>query len=240
MSNDNTRPSVKHALGKTIGTWPAWWTLTIAAGATIFTTVPDAINGEANPLDYQGVEQQQELVAQHEADFAALQEMKGQIELLEAQAGLGGENEKLTALKTTFSEKAVNDYVDLYMDGATKDGPALSEENFNRLQQAFTENVADPSAFGFHAAIDAGLLNETMAETELKTGSDVDRFQTAKAMDEKMADAVKDPADGYFASGIGTLLSAFLLYIICASISEWQKAPSRVPRRKSKPAYGKH
>jgi hypothetical protein len=126
------------------------------------------------------------------------------------------------------------------MDGATKDGPALSEENFNRLQQAFTENVADPSAFGFHAAIDAGLLNETMAETELKTGSDVDRFQTAKAMDEKMADAVKDPANGYFASGLGTILSAYLLYIICASISEWQKAPSRVPRRKSKPAYGKH
>lgn len=240
MSNDNTRPSVKHAVGKTIGTWPAWWTLTIAAGATIFTTVPDAINGEANPLDYQGTEQQQELVAQHEADFAALQEMKGQIELLEAQAGLGGESEKLTALKTTFSEQAVNDYVDLYMDGATKEGPALSEENFNRLQKAFTENVADPSAFGFHAAIDAGLLNETMAETELKTGSDVERFQTAKAMDEKMGDAVKDPAGGYFASVFASLGAALLLYLMCAGVSEWQQGPSRVPRRKPKPSYGKH
>jgi len=240
MSHENTRPSVKYALGKTIGTWPAWWTFTIAAGATVFMTVPDALDHTMKPLEHPGTEMQQSLIAAHDADFAALKEMKAQIEMLEAQAALGGDNAQLTELKTAFSEKAVTDYVDLYVQGASKDGPALSEENFHNLRQDFAKNIADPSSFGFNSTIQTGLLDETLAETDFKTGSAVDQFQTAKAMDQHMADEVKDPAAPYFLSTVGTMLAGFLLYLMCAGISGWQEGPSRVPRRKSKPTYGKH
>lgn len=240
MPNDNTRPSVKHALGKTIGTWPAWWTLSIAAGAAIFTGVPDAMDHGTKPLEHPGTEIQQSLIAEHQADFAALKEMKARIEMLEAQAALGGENEQLTALKTTFSEKAVQDYVDLYVQGASKDGPALSEENFDNLRRDFAENIAEPSSFGFNSTIQTGLLDETLAATELKTGNAVAQFQTAKAMDQQLGDAVKDPATPYFISAGVTAVTAFLLLLMCAGIGEWEKLPARVPRRKQKPAYGKH
>ncbi|TVQ83272.1 MAG: hypothetical protein EA357_06360 [Micavibrio sp.] len=238
MANDNTRPNVKHYVGKTVNNYPAWIALSAMATGGLFTVLPNAMDTEQHALEHPGTAAQEEVVNFHETRLAELQALRGEIGLLKAQAGLGDENtEQIGNLTSEFSRSAVTAYLDLYLHGATEDGPALSEENFDRLRSDFKQNVANPADFGFQKTIATGYLDEAMAATRINTSSDGAKFEAVKDMNQKMAGEVKDASLPYFLAVMGSMASTFLLFLLCASAYSWREQPARVPRRK-KPKSG--
>ena len=238
MSSSNTRPNVKHYVGKTVNNYPAWLMMSAMATGGLFTALPNVMDSEQHALEHPGTAEQAEVVGFHETRLAELQALRGEIGLLNAQAGLGDQNEeRINALTSEFSRNAVSTYLDLYLHGATEDGPALSEENFDRLRRDFKQNVANPADFGFEKTVATGFLDEAMAKVKLNTSSDGAKFEAVKEMNKKMAEEVKDTSLPYFLAAMGSIFGTMFLYLLCASAYDWRKQPARVPRRKPKSGF---
>lgn len=245
MSHQDTKPNIKRVVADTFGTYPGWLVTSAIAAATCFTAIPAALDSDIPLPDQTGTVLEESITAQHQESFAALQEMKAQISLLEAETAFTGGSQELTDLKTDFGKKAVTAYTDLYLAGAGNDGAALSEENFESLRNAFAEKIANPAEFGFQEHISAAMLDETLAKTELNTQSDAARFETAKQIDGALAQSLEDQKNqenrAFTLPLIGSVFSVLMLYMLAAGVSEnWGREPRRVPRRKSKSAYGNH
>ena len=163
---------------------------------------------------------------------------------MEAQNVLIGDSEELTALKKDFGKQAVNAYTDLYLDGATLEGAAISEQNFEQLRQTFAETVIAPAALGFQTDISTGMLDETLAQTALNADTETDRYRLAQNIDKQLADAQNDDSIGpYGIAGITAGgMTALLLALSMFMGINWCNEPKRVPVRKPKKStpYGKH
>ncbi len=237
--------NLKQAVGQVFGNAPAFFITSVTAAASILITSPQIFDDTTAP-DEIGTEHAASVLAEHEASFSALQEMKAEIELDEARATLGGAS-NLTALKDAFANQAVDAYLDLYTDGASAEGAAISETQFQDLRDEFTQTIADPSDLGFQSNIEVGMLDELLAEHDLTSNTDAQKYQKVKALDQAMADSLRDNqnigADVTF-SLLGSLGSIVMLFIFCGPIaSGWRNEPKYVTS-KAKPKkpgkYGQH
>lgn len=247
MSKKDTKPNIKRVVADTFGTMPGLLVSTAVAAAVSFGTIPGMLDTEIATPDNTGTAMEESITAQHQADFAALQEMKSQIGLLEAETSFTGGSQELTDLKTTFGKQAVAAYMDLYLEGATNDGAALSEQNFEKLRTEFTETIANPAEFGFQENISAAMLDETLAQTDLNIQDGTDRFETAKQLDQQLATALENETakkdNAFTAPLVASVGSFLLLFMLCGFVNEtWGYEPRRVPRRKPKKTgpYGGH
>ena len=69
--------------------------------------------------DQTGSAMEASILAEHQADFAKLEQMKAEIELLESQTVLTDGSAELTQMKSDFNRLTVSAYSDLYLDGST-------------------------------------------------------------------------------------------------------------------------
>ena len=240
--SDNTKPNPKYYAGKIWGN-PGGFALTaIAASAAMITPTLDT----STTPDQIGTDQEIAIMAEHEASFDALKQMRAELEYTEARAAATGDVADVSALKEAFGEKALESFVNLYTKGASQDGAALSEENFDNLRTTFANEIMDPTTFGFSAngALDTGSLDEILAETSLNTNNEMSKFQTAKALDDKMSEAGGPNLLLLLLAIAGsvTVFGAGLPF--CAgTVQRWgSNEPNRMPRKKaSKPGrYGQH
>lgn len=84
------------------------------------------------------------------------------------------------------------------------------------------------------------MLDETLAQTDLKTGSDVERFQTVKALTQALSEHQAATADNNdkagFTSFMGGVLTFILFLVGGATVNEkykWEprRVPSNCPKR---------
>src|SRR5690606_16184988 len=117
---------------------------------------------------------------------------------------------------------------------------------FQELHQHFAEKIIDPATIGFAKTVDAGMLDETLAATELKAGSDVERFQTVKAVSKSLSDhyasTIEKNDDAGFAGFAGGAILFFLVFLFSgAAINDrYSREPRRIPSNRPKTPYGKH
>lgn len=105
--------------------------------------ISDKIGDEVVLPDQTGSAMEVSIMAEHQADFAKLEQMKGEIELLESQTVLTNGSAELTEMKSDFNRLAVSAYGDLYLDGSTQEnGAGLSETHFQELHNAFAEKLS--------------------------------------------------------------------------------------------------
>ncbi|TVQ83273.1 MAG: hypothetical protein EA357_06365 [Micavibrio sp.] len=239
MTQKNTRPSIKHKTGRILHEYPgpSVSAILLLSASIGFPAGYSLVDTSQQPLEHPGNAQQEEVLAVHETRLAELKNMRAEMDFLKAREGLGAQDNRLQELQSAFSDAALGSYIDLYLKGATSDGPALSEENFDRLRRDFKENIADPSDFGFKKTIATGLLDETLAETDLRTGSDLAKFQTAKEMNEKMANGTNQGPPAGFIGFTLSLSLGILLLIGAIKAENWRDLPARVPRRKPKKSF---
>ena len=244
---DNTKPNIKRIVADTFGSFPGLIVSTAVAAAVSFGTIPDMLDTDVAAPDNTGTAMEESITAQHQADFAALQEMKSQISLLEAETSFTGGSQELTDLKTAFGKQAVAAYMDLYLEGASNEGAALSEQNFEKLRTEFTETIANPADFGFQENISAAMLDETLAKTDLNMKNGTDRFETAKQLDQQLATALEDETvkkdKAFTAPMVASVASFLFLFMLSGFVKDtWGYEPRRVPRRKPKKTgpYGGH
>lgn len=196
--------------------------------------------------DQTGSAMEASILAEHQADFSKLEQMKAEIELLESQTVLTDGSAELTQMKSDFNRLAVSAYGDLYLEGSTQEnGAGLSEAHFQELHQQFADNIIDPATIGFSGSVDAGMLDETLAVTDLKTGSDVERFQTVKALSQTLAEHQVTAAEKNEEAGFIGFMSGFLIFALAmcggAVVSEkYRWEPRRIPANRPKTPYGKH
>jgi len=244
MSKRDTKPNIKRVIADTFGTGAGVILSSAIATGTIFAVMPDT---DITLPDTSGSAMEESITAQHQANFSALQEIKSNITLLEAETSFTGGSTELTELKTAFGKQAVAAYMDLYLEGARNDGAALSEENFANLRKTFAEEIANPAEFGFQKHISAAMLDETLAKTDLNTQNSADRFETAQQIDQALATALDEESRDRKSSTVLPLVlsaAAFSLLLLLSSIAkdEWEYEPRRVPRKKPKKngPYGGH
>lgn len=242
--SEATKPNIKRKIADTFGHPVGWFASSVATAVLSLAIVPAVVDDNAVTPDAVGTAMEESVMAQHQADFSALQDMKADIALMEAQNVLIGDSEELTALKKDFGKQAVNAYTDLYLDGATQDGAAISEQNFEQLRQRFAETIIDPAALGFQTEIAPGMLDETLAQTTLNADTETDRYTLAQNIDKQLAAAQNDDSIGpYGIAGLTAGGIAGLLLILSITMGiNWCNEPKRVPVRKPKKStpYGKH
>ena len=242
---EHQKRNLKQAVGQVFGNAPAFFITAVTATASVMISSPHIFDTTTAP-DEVGTEQAASVLAEHEASFSALQEMKAEIELNEARATLGGAS-NLVDLKDAFANKAVDAYLDLYTDGASNDGAAISEQQFQDLRDKFTQTIAEPSDLGFQSNIEVGMLDELLSQHDLSADNDAQKYQKVKALDQAMADSFTDNqnlvGDVLFSVG-GSLASIILLFMFCGPIaSGWRDEPKYVsshakPKKPGK--YGQH
>ena len=240
--------NLKQAVGQIFGNEPAWYITSMAAAASIMFASPQIFDETTAP-DEIGTEQAASVLAEHEASFSALQEMKAEIELNEARATLGGAS-NLADLKDAFANQAVEAYLDLYTEGVSTEGAAISEKQFQDLRDQFTQTIAKPSDLGFQSNIEVGMLDELLAEHDLTSNTDAQKYQKVKALDQAMADSLRDNqnvfADAAFTVG-GSLGAIALMFLFCGPIAtRWSEEPkyltptSHPNKFRKNGKYGKH
>jgi len=240
---DNTKPNIKYTIGKTLGRPDAWLLCTALAAGASFAIIPNVMDSDVAAPDQIGTAMEQSVLEQHHNAFDALRQMKSEIALNEAKAAASGSSAAVDELKTAFGDKALNSYLDLYLSGASAtEGAAISEENFETLRAEFAKEIVSPATLGFNDRIAAGMLDETLAETTLNQDTELDKFQTVKALDGKLGDFSKQQADPYFAAAMASLVNMLVLFVFCSGIaSRWRhNEPERVPVKKPQQKYGQH
>jgi hypothetical protein len=196
--------------------------------------------------DQTGSAMEASILAEHQADFSKLEQMKAEIELLESQTVLTDGSAELTQMKSDFNRLAVSAYSDLYLDGSTQEnGAGISETAFQELHQHFADKIIDPATIGFAKTVDAGMLDETLSATELKAGSDVERFQTVKAVSKSLSDhyttTIEKNDDAGFAGFVGGMIIFLAMMFAGATVSDkYRWEPRRIPSNRPKTPYGKH
>jgi len=243
--SEATKTNIKRKIADTFGDPLGWIASSVAVTALSFSIIPAVVDDNSITPDAVGTAMEETVMAQHQADFATLQDMKADIALMEAQNVLIGDNEELTALKKAFGKQAVHAYTDLYLAGATQDGAAISEQNFEKLRQTFAETVIDPSALGFQAEISSAMLDETLAKTStLDAATETARYGLAQNIDKQLTVAEDDKALGPYGIATTTSAASALVLLILSFIMGtcWSDEPKRVPVRKPKKStpYGKH
>jgi len=247
---DSLKRNPKQIAGEILGNPITFVALVAASSMGIVAGTDIALDNRQAP-DAIGTAQADVILAEHQATFSELQDMKTEIGLYEARTNLGGSSDELNALKDQFATQAVNAYLDLYIDGATQDGAAISEQTFAELRTEFTETIAPPSELGFNDNIEVGMLDETLAHTDLSAATDMDKYKTVTALDQQMADSYTENMNdgGKTAVGLGgSLLGGLLLFLICGPMSgslasRWREQPDYLEKRPSsrKPGkYGQH
>lgn len=249
MSEDFKR-NPKQKAGEILGDPFVFMGLTAIMGISItFGTAP--LFDELKTPDNVGTAQEETVLAEHQATFTELQDMKTEIGLYEARANLGGDVDELSRLKDDFAKQAVDAYLDLYVEGASQDGAAISEQQFVELRNTFTNTIASPEKLGFNNTIEAGMLDEFLAQSTLSTSTDEDKYKTVRALDQQMADSyIENKNQGAYdlTAILGTFLSAGILFLICGPMSfslasRWREQPDYIEKRPSsrKPGkYGQH
>lgn len=196
--------------------------------------------------DRTGSAMEASIIAEHKADFAKLEQMKAEIELLESQTVLTDGSAELTQMKSDFNRLAVSTYNDLYLDGSTKEnGAGISEQAFQELHTQFSDNVINPAMIGFAEKVDAGMLDETLAASDLKTGSEVERFQTVKSLNQTLSEHHKAAVDKQEENGMLSFMGGAVLFMVFmfagATVSDrYRREPRRIPANRPKTPYGKH
>lgn len=209
-------------------------------------TISDKMGEEVLLPDQTGSAIEASILAEHQADFTKLAQMKAEIELLESQTVLTDGSAELTQMKSDFNRLAVSAYGDLYLDGSTQEnGAGLSETHFQELHQQFADKIINPATIGFAETVDAGILDETLATTDMKTGSDVERFQTVKAVNQALSEHQATTAEKNSDAGFAGFMGGAVLFILFlaggAMVNDKYKwEPRRVPSNRPKTPYGKH
>ncbi|MBL1146735.1 MAG: hypothetical protein HND56_09500 [Pseudomonadota bacterium] len=243
MSED-TKPNIKYKIGQTFGTPLAWLLCSAAAAGLNFAVIPNVMDSDIAAPDRTGTAMEQSVLEQHQNAFDALKQMKAEIELNEAKAAASGSSAAVDELKTAFGDKALNSYMDLYLSGASQtEGAAISEEAFETLRAAFAKEIVSPSTLGFSENIAAGMLDETLAETRLNQGTELDKFQTVKALDGKLTELHDQQSAPLAAAGLASLGTLLLFFVLCgpAMAARWRYSePERVPVKKPQKKYGQH
>lgn len=240
----------KQRAGEVLGNPFTFATLLTASSLGIFAGTDVALDNTQAP-DAIGTAQAEEVLAEHQATFSELQDMKTEIGLYEARMNLGGSSDELNTLKDQFATQAVNAYLDLYLDGATQGGAAISEQTFAELRTEFTETIAPPSELGFNDNIEVGMLDETLAQTDLSAATDQEKYKTVMSLDQQMADSYEENMNDGSKAAIGfggSMLGALILLLICAPFSNslatrWREQPEYIEKRppSRKPGkYGQH
>ncbi|TNE31966.1 MAG: hypothetical protein EP349_02930 [Alphaproteobacteria bacterium] len=241
---ENTKPNIKYKIGQTFGTPLAWILCSAAATAVNFAVIPAVMDNDIAAPDQTGTAIEQSVLNQHHSAFDALKQMKAQIELNEAKAAASGSSAAVDELKTAFGDKALNAYMDLYLSGASAtEGAAISEESFETLRAEFANEIIAPSTLGFHDHIAAGMLDETLAATSLNQETELDKFQTVKALDGKLGDFNDQQSKPFAAAGVASLGTLMLFFFLCGPTmaSRWRYSePERVPVKKPQKKYGQH
>lgn len=196
--------------------------------------------------DQTGSAMEASILAEHQADFTTLEQMKAEIELLESQTVLTDGSAELTQMKSDFNRLAVSAYSDLYLDGSTQEnGAGISETAFQELHQHFADKIINPATIGFAETVDAGILDETLSATDLKTGSDVERFQTVKSVSKTLSDhyttAIEKNDDAAFKGFMSGAMIFFLILLSGVAVNDrYIREPRRIPSNRPKTPYGKH
>lgn len=233
----------KHVIGQAIGHWTGLITLTAITSAISLTTAPMLLDKDVNEADNIGSTISETLFAESQASIDELQDMRAHIEMEESKTSVGGSQADLATLKDAFADKALETYIDIYVKGATSEGAGLSEVQFDKLRTDFAENVVSPVQLGFKKNVEAGMLDETLATLDIATDSDTDKFQTAKALDNQLADYAN--TDTSFWAGIGgSFLGFFAFLLICIRAEEWRLEEPKYKKVQNKPKkpgkYGQH
>lgn len=203
----------------------------------------DKIESDIVLPDQTGSTMEASIIAEHQAGFSKLAQMKAEIELLESQTVLTDGSTELTQMKSDFNRLAVSTYGDLYLNGSTQEnGAGISETYFQELHDAFAEKIINPATIGFAKTVGAGMLDETLAATDLKTGSDVERFQTVKAVSHALSAYQSTPnEDAHITGVLGGLILLFLSLLGGVNIqNKYRKEPRHIPTNRPKSPYGKH
>lgn len=241
---ENTKPNIKYKIGQTFGTPLAWLLCSAAAAGLNFAVIPNVMDNDIAPPDQTGTAMEQSVLEQHHNAFDALKQMKAEIELNEAKAAASGSSAAVDELKTAFGDKALNTYMDLYLSGASAtEGAAISEENFETLRATFANEIVSPATLGFSENVAAGMLDETLAETTLQQGTELDKFQTVKALDSKLGDFNDQKSEPFAAAALASLGTFLLFFMLCgpAMAARWRYSePERVPVKKPQKKYGQH
>ncbi|TVQ83271.1 MAG: hypothetical protein EA357_06355 [Micavibrio sp.] len=206
----------------------------------------DKLGEEIVLPDRIGSAMEESIMAEHQANFTQLKQMQAEIALLKSQTVLTEGSSKLTQMKSDFNRLAVNTYSNLYLAGSTQEnGAGISETNFQELRQQFSEKIINAATIGFAENINAGMLDEILAVTDLKTGSDVERFQTVKEISKALSESHASTTEKTDkASVVGFVSGTFLFFtFLFASFSmhdKYRHEPRRIPANRPKNPYGKH
>ncbi len=237
MTQD-TKPNIKRTISDTFGTPPGWLLSSLVATGLSFAIIPAVVDDNRTLPDATGTALEESVLDRHLQNFTALKELRTDIDLLKARHALTGGSEELTTLKTAFGEKALNAYKDLYLEGATAEGAAISEQNFEMLRNRFAQEIINPAELGFKSRINAGFLDETLAVTPLNSATDRERFETVREINNTMAEVKDDKLSPNGKAGLAAGGIAFLLLILSATAGiGWEYEPRRVPRRKPKKSF---
>lgn len=233
----------KYVIGQAIGHWTGLITLTAVTSAISLTTAPIIFDKDVNEADNIGSAISETLFAESQDSIDELQDMRSYIEMEESKTSVGGSQADLATLKDAFADKALETYIDIYVNGATNEGAGLSETQFDKLRTDFTENVVSPVQLGFKENIAAGMLDETLATLDIATDSDTDKFQTAKAIDNQLADYANNDTSSLVGIG-GSVLGFFLFLAMCIRAEGWRLEEPEYKTVQSKPKkpgkYGQH
>ena len=236
--------NIKHVVGETIGSPGGWAKTSALATAVMMVSFPLIMDNGVNAPDATGTDMSASVIAEHETDFTALQEMRADIDVLEAKAAISGSTAELSTLKEEFADKALNTYLDLYLDGASQDGAAISEEKFKELRDEFSSTIVNPEVIGFNTHIAPGMLDEVLGQTTLQTDTETDRFQTAKQIDNALAQANDDAGDPFLYGALASFASILLLLFGSIKAEQWRLYEPKYKSAQSKPKkpgkYGQH
>ena len=240
---EQKKRNIKYTIGQAIGHWPGLIALTAVTSAISLTTAPMLLDKDVNEADNVGSVISETLFNESQADIDQLQDMRAHIEMEESKSSVGGSQADLATLKDAFADKALETYVDIYVNGVTSEGAGLSEVQFDKLRTDFTENVVSPVQLGFKDNVAAGMLDETLATLDIATDSDTDKFQTAKTLDNQLADYANN--DTSFWAGVGgSVLGFFLFLTMCIRAEEWRLEEPKYKTVQNKPKkpgkYGQH
>lgn len=240
---DNTKPNPKYYIGKAFGNPLSFM---LGLGVVAATAIVPTLDDNYIAPDQEGTAEQSTVLATHTERFETLKDLKEDLNYAQAQAAATGNNTEVTQLKENFGAQALSSFVDLYVSGASQDGAALSEENFDKLRHQFAENIMDPETFGFQADghLATGLLDESMDGMDFTQNDDQDRFQIAQQLDQKMAAGNGDlNGSTLFAILFSMVFAAGFLPFCAGTAQRWSyREDKRIPRKTPKKAtrYGNH
>lgn len=177
-------------------------------------------------IDNVGSAEQQELVAEHEADLLDLKKQKLQLDIAQAEhayqkvfGDASSSAVQLQSLQDAFTEQAQKELMDLYLQGATSEGAGIGEQDFQELHKTFlsiTQEDVDLKAMGYQKDISVGILDEALVNTNIPDNSnDIERYNAMKQINDIMHD---ETTDGYGFAALGWLASFLVSTVVSAGM----------------------